>query len=271
MEFSAEKKQPLSYKHFSEEDKKTALNFAHSLEKELKDFLKAVILFGSCAKHERVQTESDIDVLVIIDDTQYTLNKELIESYRIITENVAASTSLRLHINTLRLTSFWDYVRNGDPVIINMLRDGIPLIDKGFFTPVQFLLHQGRIRPSKESIWTYYAKVPLTIKNSRWHIMQACLDLYWAAIDTSHAAIMKAGEIPTEPSHVPAMLERIFVKKGLLDKKYPKIMQELYELAKSILHGTKTSISGKEYDFYLKITQNFVEELKKIIISGEKI
>ena len=55
----------------------------------------------------------------------------------------------------MRFTSFWEYIRNGDPVGINILRDGVAIIDTGFFDPLQALLKKGRIRPTSESIWTY--------------------------------------------------------------------------------------------------------------------
>ncbi|MCJ7757484.1 MAG: hypothetical protein MUP24_05005, partial [Gillisia sp.] len=83
---------------------------------------------------------SDIDILIIIDDVRAELTAEFVEAYRVIVEKIAFKISKKLHITTLKLTNFWDYTRAGDPIVINMLRDGIPLMDYGFFEPLQILL-----------------------------------------------------------------------------------------------------------------------------------
>ena len=44
---------------YGDADKKTALKFAKSVNKELKDFLKAAVLFGSASKHKR-KDRSDV-------------------------------------------------------------------------------------------------------------------------------------------------------------------------------------------------------------------
>jgi len=110
------------------------------------------------------------------------------------------------------MTSFWEYIRNGDPIAINILRDGVALIDTGFFEPLQVLLRRGRIRPTQESIWLYFIRAPNTLHNSKWHILQATLDIYWACVDACHAALMKIGETPPTPEHVADLLEDKLVK-----------------------------------------------------------
>lgn len=254
---------------FSEEDKKVAERFAHAVNRELREFLKAAVLFGSAAKHTHPAVGSDIDVLLIIDDASIMITPELTEAYRVIVENLAKRASLRLHINTLKVTNFWEHIRAGDPVIINVLRDGVVLVDKGFFRPIQALLDMGRIRPTRESIWVYYGRVPVSLQNARSHVLQACVDLYWAGIDASHAALMAVSAIPPSPDHVPAMLEEHLVRKGLLAKKYPAMLKELYTLSKKIEHREISTVSGAQYDTYSATTEDLVEALRKIVRNHE--
>jgi len=143
------------------------------------------------------------------------------------------------------------------------------LIDVGFFEPLQMLLNNGRIRPTPESVWTYFVRAPSTIENSKWHVTQAGLDLYWAVIDAAHAALMKVGEIPPSPKEVGNMIEEKFVKTKRLNKKYANIMREFYDLSKGIMHREIRYLSGDEYDGYLKKAQDFVEEIK-LIVEGKK-
>ena len=152
MQFRVRQRRHPNIPKYPGEGYKLALKFSDLLKKELSQFVKVIVLFGSTARHaeEKSIYEPDIDVLVIIDDLSIIMSPEVVESYRVITENLAVKVSKRLHITTMKLTSFWEYMRNGDPVAINMLRDGVPLFDVGVFEPMQMLLFQGRIRPSKE-------------------------------------------------------------------------------------------------------------------------
>jgi hypothetical protein len=245
-------------------DRDIAVRFAKALDEEFGSFLHAAVLFGSCATGVAGK-ESDIDILIVIDDVRHVVDDEVTERYRGAVLKNQKRVSKRLHINTLKLTNLWEYCREGDPVIINMLRDGLPLIDKGFFTPAQLLLSQGRIRPTREAVWTYYARTSNTIRSSRQHLLSACVDLYWAAIDASHAALMSVGVMPPSPEHVPDLLERELVKKGMLEARYPPMMRELYALQKAIAHREVKEISGQQYDAYFKETLQLIEHLRTVV------
>jgi len=179
---------------YPNEDLTIARSFAKRIENEFGNFLKAVVLFGSAArKHTPLETKGDVDVLIVVDDLSIRMTREVVEAYRLIVERTIGKVSTRLHVTSMTITSFWEYVRAGDPVAINILRDGIALKDVGFFAPLQALLIQGRIRPTHESVWVYFGRAPRTLLNSKWHLLQATLDLYWAVIDATHSALMHIG------------------------------------------------------------------------------
>jgi len=249
---------------YSPEEFEIAKKFSEKIRQEMGPFLKAVVLFGSSARHQ-ANPHSDIDVLVLIDDLTTLVTKDMADAYRIIVERCILDVSRRLHVVTLRITTFWDYIRNGDPVGVNILRDGASLYDTGFFEPLQILLQKGKIRPTKESVWAYFIKAPATINNARWHLMQATLDLYWAVIDAAHAALMSHDAIPPTPEHVADMLDELLVGKGLLEKKYSKMMREFYTRAKSIMHREVEEVAGRDFDGYLEDASAFVERMRSLI------
>lgn len=265
MEFKIPQKEHLNINKYTDEEHKLGRKLSDALTKELGNLLTSVALFGSSARGEKTEHEKDIDVLLIVNDVSTILTPEVSETFRIIVEKTASKISRRFHINTLKLSNFWDYMRTGDPIGINMLRDGVPLFDRGVFEPAQQLLFQGRIRPTKESVWIYWARAPNTIQNAQWHLLQAVVDLYWAAIDASHAALMRIGEIPPTPSHVADMLAEKFVKTNMLHKKYVETMRDLHKIAKMVAHRELTEIKGDAFDRYLKDTEEFVKAMKKII------
>lgn len=266
MKFKINKIKHTNLSKFRQADLKIAQAFSKEVLKELKEYIKAIIVFGSTTdKKAHLTKEKDIDILIIVDDMSIQITPEFVEAYRIIVEKLAIKHSVRLHITTLKFTHFWEYMRIGDPIGINMLRSGYPLYDIGFFEPLQNLLKNGRIRPSQESIWTYFARAPSTLKNSRWHILQATLDLYWGVIDSAHAALMSVGEMPPTPAHVAEMMDKKLVKKGLIKARYVKVMDMFYKLSKMIVHREIQDIKGQEYESYYKEADEFIEEMRKLI------
>ena len=263
MKFDIEQKVNPNLKNYREEDLRIAYKFAGDIKKELGNFVKAIVIFGSTARKKAVT--GDIDILVVVDDISMSLTPELVEAYRVIVQKLIARISTKLHIISLRFTSFWEYIRAGDPIGINMLRDGIALVDTGFFDPIQALLKRGRIRPTQESIWTYFIRAPNTLHNSKWHILQGTFDLYWAVIDSAHAALMKLGEIPPTPEHVSDLLQEKMVAKKLLEQKYVTTMRNFYKISKMISHREIREIKGAEFDRYFEEAADFVARMRKFI------
>jgi len=250
---------------YANEDLTIARSFAKRLQNEFGNFLKAVVLFGSAARKTPLATRGDIDVLIVVDDLSIRMTREVIEAYRLITEKTIGKVSTRLHVTSMTLTSFWEYIRAGDPVAINILRDGIAIIDCGFFDPMQALLMQGRVRPTHESVWVYFGRAPRTLVNSKWHLLQATLDLYWAVIDSTHAALMHIGEIPPSPEHAADMLEKHLVKEHKLETKYAKTMEKFFKIMKGITHREIKEIKGPEYEALYKEAEDFVNRMQKFI------
>ncbi|MBI4983038.1 nucleotidyltransferase domain-containing protein [Candidatus Woesearchaeota archaeon] len=264
MEFRIEKRENENIHKYPTEDFNLVNKFAVQLKKELDQFLVSVVLFGSSVRREGT-SKSDIDVLVITDDATFNITEPMVETYRIIVGNLVARISTKLHITSMTLTSFWEYTKAGDPVAVNILRDGVPLVDLGFFEPMQKLLKQGRIRPSPESIWRYFGRSPKTLLNSRWHLLQAALDLYWAVIDSAHAALMHHNEIPPTPEHAADMLEKVFVKHKLLEQKYVDTMRKFYRLSKMITHREIKEVKGLEYEKLYLEADEFIRRMKRLI------
>lgn len=266
MEFPVKKYQNPNIHKYASQDMSKAYEFSKKLYDEFGQLVKAIVLFGSTSKAPRRNPGSDIDILVIIDDTEIVLTRELVETYRIIVEKLIIGISDKLHITSLKLTTFWEYVRAGDPVGMNILRSGIALLDTGFFEPLRALLIRGRIRPSPEAVWTYFARAPRAMHNAKWHILQGTLDLYWAMIDAAHAALMKLGVTPPSPEHVAEMIEEKLVKDKHVPRKYAHIAQKFYKLQKDITYREIKEISGKQFDAYCKEAQQFIDEMEKIVL-----
>ncbi len=269
MQFRIQAKDDDNIQRYPTEDLRIARVFSEKLKKELQDFVSAVVVFGSSARRQTT-VNSDIDVLIIGNDLDFKLSQSFLETYRLIIERTIVNTSNKLHVTSMTLSSFWEYARAGDPIVTNILRDSVALHDTGAFKPLQQLLRQGRVRPTEESVWRYFARAPKTLLNSKWHVMQATLDLYWAVIDSAHAALMAKDTIPPSPDHVAVMLNKVFVTSKELDPKYIQLMQKFYQLNKDITHRKVEVIPGKLYDQLYLEAGDFVNQMNKLIKKHEQ-
>ncbi len=263
MKFEIRERVHPNLKKYNDKDYKIALEFSKKALKEFGTFIRSIVLFGALARRQHKKPH-DIDILIIVDDLRRPITPELVEAYRVIAEKLVLDTSPKIHLTTLKFSTFYDYVLKGDPIAINILRDGVPLLDTGFFDPLQFLLYQGKIRPTAEAISAYYLRAPKSLRNARLKLIGATLDLYWAVTDSAHACLMKLGYVPPSPMHIADMLEELH-KKHLLEERYVKIMREFYKLMKMITYREIKHITGSEFERYYKEAERFVDRMKKII------
>lgn len=252
--------------------------FSDELVKELGFVVKSVVWFGSAVRggfstgktdlRQEVLSGSDIDVLIVMDDMVHVMNPEVITAYRVVTERVAANVSRRLHITPMPLTKFWDYSMKGDPILINMLRDGTAVYDAGCFGMAKKLLSSGKVRPGREIVWIYLARGPMSVSNAKWNMKQAVIDLYWAVFDAAHSALLRYDLVPDTPEHLVPMMKHHLVGRGILDKRYVSLVSEFMNIGGMLMSGEVQKVSGDQYDRYRKEADEFLGVVKDIVSTG---
>ena len=250
-------------------EKDVAYELAEKVHKKFSTLIKASILFGSQAKNSAV-SGSDIDIIFIIDDASINWDLELVSWYREELGKIVANQeySKQLHINTIKLTTWWQDLLHGDPVVLNILRYGEVLIDiGGFFNPLKALLIQGKIRSTPEAVYAALQRAPQHIARSKISELGAIEGVYWAMIDSAQAALITAGKIPPSPEHIPGMLKQTFVDSGMLKIDAVKAVKGIYALHKSIAHKEISDIKGVEIDKWQETAEKFLSEMVKIIDS----
>lgn len=249
-------------------EKEIAMDFAIKAHKKFDRVLRASILFGSQVKSEGASEGSDIDIILVVDDAAINWDLELVAWYReelgrLIT---AQNYGSELHVNTVKLTTWWEDLLHGDPVVINILRYGEALIDSGgFFNPLKALLLKGKVRSTPEAVNAALQRVPGHLARSKIAEVGAIEGAYWAMVDSAHAALMTAGKIPPSPEHIPTMMKETFVDAGMLKMGYVKSLNELYGLHKAIAHGEISNMKGAEIDEWQDLAEKFFVECTRII------
>ena len=226
-----------------------AQEFSKRIYKDFGSFIKTIVFFGSGARADH-ESDSDIDVLVIVDDVTVQLSREIVDAYRLSVHKHVHEVSHKLHVTSLKISAFWEMLKTGDPVALNILRDGVAIIDSGFFDPFKTLLERGRIRPSTEAMRVYLARAERTMGSASWHVNQACIDLYWAVVDAVHALLMHKDIIPPRPEQMVSELARLR-KEGTITELTNADLEcvgSLVKAYKRITRDRKARITGAEYD-----------------------
>ncbi len=265
MDFEQKRRMSRNEEKYHIENLKIAREFSKEILKEFNELVRAIVLFGSNT-HDTLKKNSDIDVMIVLDNVSVFVSPELREAYSIITKKLNASVGKnKIHIMTMNLSDLWDMCRRGDPVMINVLRYGLPIFDRDLIEPLQYLLEIGRIRPTRESIYNYMARSQTLLDETNKHIQSGVLDLYYSLIDMVHATLMSFGKAPPSPKEMP----KIFVKTFKNNKKlsaYSKDIDEIYKIGKDVEHR-KCELSGSELDRLKKKVSKIVNNLKKIVDS----
>ncbi len=248
-------------------EKDIAMDFAEKVHKKFDRMIKSSVLFGSQAK-DTAKSNSDIDIILIIDDASINWDLELIAWYREELGKLIAgqSYSKDLHINTIKLTTWWQDLLHGDPVVINVLRYGEALIDSGgFFNPLKALLLQGRIRSTPEAVYNALQRAPAHLARSKMAIISSIEGVYWTMIDAAQAALITAGKLPPSPEHIPQMLKTTFVDSGMLRIDKVRALRDIYVLHKGIVHREIHEVKGEEIDKWQDIAEKFLYDMSKLI------
>ena len=245
----------------------SAQEFSDKLNDKLGDKVKVVAVWGSVAKGEHGH-DSDIDTLVVLDDTK--LKKDVPDDakqkIRKKVTDLAKETDDRITIQYFPfLTEFWDSLRKGEPLAIEAVRNGSPVYDTGIFMPAKRLLERGKISGTQESVKKRlklgaagYKKAEKTMKSSLPHKLEQ------AMANAGQAPIMLSGANPPPKEKVPEKLEEMFVEKDMLEQEYVDMAQDIYDFGDK---GEKNpeEVTGEELDEMMEKTDDYVRRMHQLV------
>ena len=248
--------------------------------KKFERYIVSYVLAGSLVQGKATKT-SDIDVWIVIDDTDVKrmTRAELKDKLRAIIIGMGIEAGEithiknKLNIQVYILTDFWDSLKEANPIIFTLLRDGVPFYDRGMFMPWKQLLLMGKIKPSGEAIDMFMNSGEQMLKRVKFKLHDLGMeDIYYAILTPSQAALMLHGIPPPTPRETPKLMHEIFVQKEkMLEESYVKILEKNIEIRKQIEHGTKKSLTGKEVDELLKNAEKYLARIKRLFRQIDKI
>ncbi len=228
--------------------------------------------------------DSDLDIFCVINDVDVKkmslseLKERLRWIIHMLGHELAEEFNIPLNVNpqVYVLTDFWEWLRDGNPIILNLLRDAVPLFDKGMFAPWKQLLHTGRIRTSLESAEQHKSSAKYAFDQVNQNIKGIGEDgLYFALLNYAQAALMLAGKMPPAPQETAKLFKDQFCKPPY---NFPEAslaaLKETILVRKQLEHGTKKRFSLadliKLYDVVVPAYKDF-EKLFKVLRQDSRI
>lgn len=237
-------------------------------------YVVSYILAGSFVRGD-LKKESDIDVFVVINDTDVKRmpRLELKERLRgIIYDYISQANALAgikrnvLNVQISLLTDFWERVKDAEPVVFTFIRDGVPLYDRGTFLPWKSLLRMGKLKPSPEAIDMFMSLGDNTVKRAKKALLDIVIhDIYWSVLTPTQALLMLYGNPPpTTKEVVKDMTKTFFEKEKMLEKKYINILAEIMQIYKDYEHDKIKEIKGALVDKLVNNTEDYLNRLKEL-------
>ncbi|ADD07943.1 nucleotidyltransferase domain-containing protein [Candidatus Aciduliprofundum boonei] len=249
-----------------EERLKIAKKWADLVVEKYGEMIKSIVLFGSLSRGV-VSSKSDIDVVVIVDDPKQ-LPTGFLESMDNELERIKDEIDghlLEIH-PTYTLTEFWDNARMGNPVIYNIIKEGVALYDVGVFEPLQQLWLKGKIPHTKEAVDMQMKRAMEKIERAEVvKIMQIAEDCYYAIIDSAQALFMALGEDAPQPKKLYGEMMKNLVAPGILESQYAEWVKEIVELRDKIKRREIKEIKGEDVDLWIDRAKKIVGKMEELI------
>jgi len=244
------------------------------VKQELGPYLKGIYIYGSAARKERVEG-SDIDVLILVDDTKKDFGKKEYSRAKQLIEQIAdEEEELDLHIQPPKpLSRWWDLIISGEPWAVTSMKDAQPVYDPSeYITLTKRLLHEGEMRGTYQRAHKLMKRSRKKIKKMKTLMLEdVTSELLKAMTEAAQAVLMYYGNPPPSPAQVGDELERIFVEDmELLSPRAVDDYRDFYNLTERIDHGKQSEFTGRELDQYIDQSLAFIKAMSALFEKLEK-
>lgn len=262
----------------------TAFKFINKHLKLIRDkferYLMVYSIFGSFVRGEATQ-KSDLDAFFILDDTviqKEMTSEELVEAVRKMSRICSAGLSGEMGVNIefnmqiYTLTQFWNALKDGNPIIVSILKDAVPFYDVGILRPWKNLFQRGELVPSRQATERYLTQSRDMVQISRKKIIDVSIEaLFNANLMLGRAALMVFDIIGSHPRETSTLLEEKLVnEKKLISKKSVNHFRNIIALYKKYEHGERMDHLIESIPKLYQNTETFCREITKIVEMGKK-
>ncbi|MCK4634309.1 MAG: nucleotidyltransferase domain-containing protein [Candidatus Aenigmarchaeota archaeon] len=229
-------------------------------------YVKAIVAWGSVVRNE-FHSKSDIDVVILIDDTRGNLTKKIRGEIDDFMFKAAEETDKMLSPQPVwTITEFVSMTRRCSPLAYNLLKDGVAVYDTGFFLTHKRLLERGEMPLTKEAVENRMENVPKRLRRAQHAKMYIIAeDLYYACLDSLQAVVMFMGRGPPDANHAAEVGRKYLVENKLTKEETIKIIEDIINFRKKTEHKEVKDIKGEEVDKFIERAKKFVKEMERVL------
>jgi len=244
---------------------KVAERFSVAARQKLGNMVKGVAVIGSIARGD-FKPGSDIDVLVVLDDTQRDVPDELKEKMLAMLNDIGKKIDKKMQVQIHTVTEMFQFSKDGDNIVYNFVRHMKIVYDGGILKPLKKLLKAGEIKPTKESVTRSIEGADFYMKKVEQYV-EWIVERYYRVITwASNAFVMTMKEQPASPPEIPLVLKK-YADQGVLPNKIPAIAAEVIKAHKSVEHGDFKPKVEDIYKLEPKVVK-FLDVLRKEVIGS---
>jgi len=231
--------------------------------------IQAIWLYGSAVRKKEFKKTSDIDILVLVDDTRKDFNKKVLTHIALlikIVELEASKKGLKLHFQPpRRLTTWWELVKSHEPWVITSMKDSVILFDdSGYISQVKRLLKKKARKRYDETVEELLERANSNLREARQILLYKIPhEMLFAMTETAQRLLQLHGAVAVTPLDACKDLKALS-RKGLLEKNLVDDFEEVLLVNEKISKGTLTEFSGKDLERYEAKMNAFVEEVEKL-------
>ena len=239
------------------------LNFSKDLIEKVDGLVKSIVLFGSYVENKENE-KSDIDLLIIIDDVYAKdLNITVPFYFDNLNKILADEKYKKIHVTTLTLSKFWEMILNGDPLVLDILRKGEPIIDPaGIFGSLKKMLENGLIKTSPEYLEIMKKRAEEGINYANLMLIKAFESLYNSVVTISQYYLIKNNINIYSPEEILNKFEELKKKRKISSEVY-NYYKKVYEYMKKIEHR---EVKNVDLDLLKEFLDGFEKYKEKLNI-----
>lgn len=181
--------------------------------------------------------------------------------------------SFKINTETVKLSDYWQSIRDTNIETLSELREAITLYDpEGLVEPIKKIVEEGDIEDTVGAMAERIQESPEKIVDpSQKAKSNALQKLYNSSVEMGQAALLKAGISPPVQKKVPENMRKHLVNETHLIAEHDvKTIQNVIKTWKDYEHGQKESLQSKELEELNKELLEVAEDIEGLV-KEEKI
>ncbi len=229
-----------------------------------KSVIESIYIYGSAVTKNNA---NDIDTLIVINDSSEVKKNVLddIEQTCGLIEDEAKRQGLIFHFQPLRMLSRWWYlVLEGEPWILNSLKEVLIIYDKkGIVSEVSTLIKNENVYKKEERAEKLIERSDIYLHKNRQSLLNSLTILSDAATEAAQILLLFDNKFILNKKRIIEELEKNYTKKIS-----PEIIgnyKEIVDLEEKMEKGSLSEFSAENLDYYLDKVKRFIGKVETML------